>query len=156
MSPEGGAKKKVKRTKKHSSSSRHHSETKFVYNAVNKDGDEYNYIPYKQFLAIDKALEKIKKTAFNKSKIQKLPLGSPLLVCYKKDDGSASQYSIVFYVGYDKDSDTVYTCRVYPLMCMGIYYAVSPKDRANVGINATQYNKFYEDKCFILDTGSIV
>ena len=68
MSPEGGAKKKVKRTKKHSSSSRHHSETKFVYNAVNKDGDEYNYIPYKQFLAIDKALEKIKKTAFNKSK----------------------------------------------------------------------------------------
>ena len=41
---DGGKKKKVKKVSKTSSS--HHA-TKFVYDAVNKDGEDYTFIPYK-------------------------------------------------------------------------------------------------------------
>lgn len=156
---EGGKKRKVKRVKvkraveggkKHHSSSSS-SSNKFVFDALNKDGDEYNFIPYKQFLALDAALDKVKKTAFTKAKATKLAMGTPLLLCFNKDDGSVSNYQISYYVCYDKGEDLIYTSRVPPLMVMALYYAVLPNNRGNVGISAISPDKICADKSYILD-----
>ena len=39
-----------------------------------------------------KTLEKIKKSTFTKAKATKLDFGTPLLLCFNKDDGSTSNY----------------------------------------------------------------
>ena len=107
MPIDGGKKRKVKKVKKSktttNSGTKHHSHThththehkrdsNLVFDATNKDGDEYTYIPYKQFLPLDKALEKVKKSSFTKTKATKLDFGTPLLLCFNKDDGSTSNY----------------------------------------------------------------
>lgn len=156
---DGGKKRKVKRVKvsKHSDCSggkKHHSSSstnKYVFDALNKDGDEYNYIPYKQFLALDAALDKVKKTTFTKAKATKLAMGTPLLLCFNKDDGGVSNYQISYYVCYDKGEDLIYTSRVPPLMVMALYYAVLPNNRGNVGISAISPDKICADKSYILE-----
>ena len=79
---------------------------------------------------MDKALDKIKKSKFSKSKIEKLPLGAPLLLRFKKDNGDVSNYTILFYVGYDKGNKAILTCKAPPLMAMSLFYAVSPNARS--------------------------
>ena len=159
----GGKKRKVKRVKvtKHANCSgateggkKHHSSSsnsKFVFDAINKDGDEYNFIPYKQFLAIDAALDKVKKTGFTKAKATKLAMGTPLLLCFNKEDGSVSNYQISYYICYDKGEDIIYTSRVPPLMVMALYYAVLPNNRGNVGISGFSPDKVCAEKSYILD-----
>lgn len=150
---DGGKKKKVKKVSKSSSS--HHA-TKFVYDAVNKDGEDYTFIPYKQFLGLDKALDKIKKTKFSKSKVEKLPLGAPLLLRFKKDNGDVSNYTILFYVGYDKGNNAILTCKAPPLMAMSLFYAVAPNARNGFAISETFVDRIDEDGSYIIDTNSIV
>lgn len=145
----GGKKKKVKHT------SSHHA-TKFIYDAVNKDGDEYTFLPYKQFLGLDKALDKIKKSKFSKSKVEKLPLGAPLLLRFKKDNGDVSNYTVLFYVGYDKGNDAILTCKAPPLMAMALYYAVAPSVRSSFAISETVIDKIDEDGSYIIDTNNLV